>query len=311
MADKMLKKAEEPIVTDPEAVCETAVDGLGAMRAAIADLEEKEAILTEKLCMAKEKGLTEQAENCRSLLQRVVMHRIKKQEELREAEARQLAAELDQLTTELESQFAPEGVAVPEIEDEYDYLAKSKRMCLISKMVRTIGLIACVAGALLYLLFTQPDVLNLPFEWIYLVVVGVAAVAFVVISAIIGGSANKYKALAEQLELERLEAEEALAAQLKAEAISIERLNAASEAYEIEKQLDIKNSKPVNPVVGMINKLPVEVPEKVKNNVHKIVPVAAACTAVVAALAVSSSRKKAAEEKRSAAARRDFFKWLG
>ena len=161
-----------------------------------------------------------------------------------------------------------------------------------------------------YLLLAQVDTLNLPFEWMYLAVVGAAAVVFLVISLIIGAAANKNKQIALMYEEVR-EEEDALAELIEKDAaFTPESLTAATEAYEIEKELELKKANP-EPAKRTLIKLPVAVPEKVKNNVHKIVPVAAICTAVAAVFAVSSARKRAAAEKRSAAARRDFFKWLG
>ena len=91
MADKKLLNAEEA-VAEEEVVFDAAVEELELLRAAIADLEEKEAILTEKLCLAKEKGLTAQADKCRELLQKVIAQKQVKKGELHEAEARKLAA---------------------------------------------------------------------------------------------------------------------------------------------------------------------------------------------------------------------------
>lgn len=308
MADEMMKKVDEALADAAlEDVCEP--DALEPMREAIAGLQEKEAVLTEKLSLAKEKGLAEQADRCRDLLQKVVRQRLKKQEELRVAEARQLAAELDALTEEIGAEIEPASIPVEETE-EYNYLAKSRRLGLISRMVGFIGVFACFVGAFVYLLLAQVDTLNLPFEWLYLAIVGAGALVFLVIALIIGASANSYKKIAEQLEAERAEEDEMIELLAKEEAFTTESLDAATEAYAIEKDLELKKATPENEKRFAI-KLPVEVPEKVKKNVHKIVPVAAVCTAVAAIFAVSSASKKAAAEKRSAAARRDFFKWLG
>lgn len=308
MADEMMKKVDEALVdAASEEVCES--DALESMREAIAGLQEKEAVLTEKLSLAKEKGLSEQADRCRDLLQKVVRQRLKKQEELRVAEARQLAAELDALTEEIGAEIEPAPIPVEETE-EYNYLAKSRRMGLISRMVGFVGVFACFVGAFVYLLLAQVDTLNLPFEWLYLAIVGAGAVVFLVIALIIGAGANNYKKIAEQLEAERAEEDAVIELLAKEEAFTTESLDAATEAYAIEKDLELKKATPETEKRFAI-KLPVEVPEKVKKNVHKIVPIAAVCTAVAAIFAVSSASKKAAAEKRSAAARRDFFKWLG
>ena len=108
MSDIMLQQDNEPVVeeeilldeTEEEAL--TVEDALEDLRAAIADMEEKEAVLTEKLCIAKQKGLTIQAEKCRKLLQRVIAEKRAMKEELQEAEAFQLASEIDEFAAALE-----------------------------------------------------------------------------------------------------------------------------------------------------------------------------------------------------------------
>lgn len=296
MADEMMKKAD---------ACDVPADELVLMRDAVAELQEKETVLCEKLNLAKEKGLTEQADRCRDLLRKVVRQRLKMQEELRIAEARQLAQELDALTEEIGAEFDPAPIPVEETE-EYNYMAKSRRLSFLSKMIGFVGVFACFIGAFVYLLLAQVDTLNLPFEWTGLIVVGIGAVVFFVIALIIGASANKYKLIAEMLEAEREEENAILEAIAKEEAFTAESLDASAEAYALEKNVDSKVA-----AKKFLVKLPVEVPEKVKKNVHKIVPVAAVCTAIAAAFAVSAARKRVAAERHSAAVRRDFFKWLG
>jgi len=309
MADEMMKMVETSADVETEPVCDDAVDTLESLREAIAGLQEKETVLSEKLSLAKEKGLAEQADRCRVLLQKVVRQRLQKQEELRVAEARQLAAELDALTAEIGAEIEPAPVPFEETE-EYNYLAKSRRLGLISRMVGFFGVFGCFLGAFIYLLLTQVDTLNLPFEWGYLVVVGVGAVVFLIVSLIIGTSSNKYRQIAELAEAKRCEEEEMLELLAKEELLNGESLDATTQAYAIEKETEEKKAAP-EPERRTLLKLPVEVPEKVKKNVHKIVPVAAICTAIAATFAVSSARKRVAAERRSAAARRDFFKWLG
>ena len=309
MADEMMKKADASADVEVEIAGETAFDTLEPMREAIAGLQEKETVLCEKLNLAKEKGLAEQAGRCRDLLQKVVRRRLKLQEELRIAEARQLADELDALTEEIGAEIEPAPVPVEETE-EYNYMAKSRRLSFLSKLIGFVGVFSCFVGAFVYLLLAQADTLNLPFDWTNLIVVGAGAVVFLVIALIIGASANKYKLISEMLEAEREEEDEILEAIAKEEAFTTESLDAATVAYEIEKELEIKKATPEAPKRALL-KLPVEVPEKVKKNVHKIVPVAAVCTAIAAAFAVSAARKRAAAERHSAAIRRDFFKWLG
>ncbi len=327
MADIELMEelAEEPIVAEDEMESEQDEE-LEALRASIADLEAKEAILTEKLCLAKEKGLTVQAERCRDLLQKAILQRLRREDELKEAEARKLAAELDALTDAIAEEIDPQPITEEQLACEHNYKAKAKRLSFIAKAIRFVGLFACVVGAIVYLLLTQVETMNLPFEWSYLVIDGVAAVIFLVISLLIASSASNYKRMAEEMEDERYEIERQIAEQAAYEAMAIEHLEAATEAYSAETRQDILNATPEEETVEetveeVVEEAPAkkklgpitlpEIPENVKENVHKFAPLAAACTAAVATAAVISSQKRRSEERRAAATRREFFKWLG
>ncbi|MBR2019635.1 MAG: hypothetical protein IKA05_04480 [Clostridia bacterium] len=307
MADKMLQQAEEPVTNEPELVSVTE-EMLEELRATIAELEEKETLLTEKLCAAKEKGLIQQADRCRALLQKVVIQKRIKKDELQECEARKLADELDALAEELELEFDPDPLE-EEREIGYNYRAKAKRVSLISRLVGFVGIFSCFVGSFIYLLLAQVETLNLPFEWMYLAITGVAAVIFLIVALLIGHSANNYRRLAEEKEEEIRLAEEELARQKQAELLASAHLNAMSEAYSKETEKDFAIAHPKKRLFGSV-KVP-EVPEAVKKNVHKIVPVATVCTAVVAAAALSSAKKRRAAERRSAAVRKEFFNWLG
>lgn len=307
MAEEYLL-SDEPVVEE-EVLPTPTEEMLDAMRAEIADLEEKETVLTEKLCLAKEKGLVAQAEKCRELLQIAILQKMRKTDELREAEARKIAAELDALTAELEQEINPSPVTEEQIEEQYNYMAKSKRLALVSKIVGGIGTCACVVGALVYLILTQVETMNLPFEWLYLIADGAAFVVFTVIALCIGSSAKRCRQIAEELEAEILETERLFEEQKAAEAMMLERLDANAEAYTAETNQAIENAKAPKKTFGSIT-LP-EIPDAVKKNVHKIAPVAAACVTAVAAVAVVSSQKRAAEAKRASATRKEFFKWLG
>ncbi len=299
--------AENPVVTEEE------TDEFADLRASIADLEEKEALLSEKLCLAKEKGLMAQAERCRELLQKAVLQRLRLQDELKEAEAQKLAAELDALTGELGEVLDPAPISEEVIEEEYNHMAKSKRLSLVSRAIGFIGVFASLVGALVYMILTMPETLNLPFDWLCLAIVGVAAVAFIIIAMLIGASANSHRRIAEEMEAERIELEQALAAQAEYEKLALEQLEAATEAYAIETKLDLEKAMPeapAEPEKKPLLNLP-EIPEAVKENVHKIMPVAAACAAAVAAVAIVSAQKRSAEAKRASATRKEFFKWLG
>ena len=80
---------------DEELTVDYSQEAIDEMRASIAALEEKENALNEKLVKAREAGLIEQSARCRALLQRVVALKQRKKDELRVAEARYLADEID------------------------------------------------------------------------------------------------------------------------------------------------------------------------------------------------------------------------
>lgn len=300
MNDALAPEFEEELAVD---YSEEAIE---ALRASIADLEEKENVLTEKLAKAREAGLIEQSARCRALLQRVVALKLRKKDELRVAEARYLADEIDGFAEDMENELEPCPVVDEAVAEGYNHRAKSKRLKLISKILRGITLFAGTVGALAYLLFTQPEIMNLPFEWVYLAIDGVAMLILLIVSAAIGASAKTHARIADEIEADYLIEQELRAEQERNELLSLENLEAAAEAYAIETAGPKvqKTPRKIGPVT-----IP-EVPEKVKKNVHKVVPVAAVATVAVAAACAASAKKKKAEAKRTSAIRRDFFNWL-
>ncbi len=93
---------------------------------------------------------------------------------------------------------------------------KSVRLSLIAKLILNIGLLSCIIGACAYCAICMPEVLNIPFDWRYLVAVGIAALVFVVISAILfscaRAAAEEEKRAAEEARLEAQALEDAAAA---------------------------------------------------------------------------------------------------
>ena len=301
------EKMNDLLLDDVEDVgAEYSAEMIEAMRAEIADLEEKENSLNEKLAKAREAGLIEQSARCRALLQRVVTMKNRQKDELRVAEARFLASELDAFAEDMENELDPHEEIDEEIVETYNHRAKAKRLRLVSKILRGITLFAGLVGALVYSILSQPEVLNIPFEWLYLAIDGVAMVALLIVSACIGNSAKTHEARADEIEDAYLIEQELLAEQEREELLSLETLEAVSEAYAIESAgpKAPKTVRKIGPVT-----IP-EVPEKVKKNANKIIPVAAAATVAVAAACVASSKKKKEEAKRTSAIRRDFFNWL-
>ncbi|MBQ7346442.1 MAG: hypothetical protein IJW55_00640 [Clostridia bacterium] len=298
------------------------------LRADIRLYEEKEKVVTEKLSLAKSKGLSPQVDRCRELLQKLVAEKQKKQAELkvveariREAEAKRFAAEfseeLDTLTEHIEHDVLKlEEEALPEppsFEPVYDHMAKSKRLSVISKAFAFVGIFTGLIGALVYMIMVEFAFFK--FRWIDLAIFGGIAVVMIIVGLFVGGASNKQKRLAEEIAAEiaekqaEYEAELAERARLEAEkkaAWRNENMDAVIEAYKIEKAGDAKRArkKALQSLIPDLSK-----PEELKKNLHKVAPVAAACAAV-AAVAMVSAGKKSAANRKTAALRREFFNWL-
>ena len=316
MSDIMLQQDLEPVVEEEilqdenEEETLTPEEALEELRAAIADIEEKEAVLVEKLCLAKQKGLTVQAEKCRKLLQRVIAEKRAMKEELQEAEAFQLATEIDEFAAAFEEEIFPDPFA----EDEAlakTYRSKSKRLGVVSRVIGFVGVLACLVGTIAYLLLCMPEVMNIPFEWIYPAATGAGIVLFLIISLCIGGRSNKFRRMADEIEEEIAIEREYMREEEENTIFSYSHLNAMTEAGDAEAKKTAEMNAPEKKTILSVvkSKIP-PVPENIKKNAKVIAPVAAACTAAIAIAAISSSQKKAAQAKRVAAVRKEFFKWL-
>lgn len=197
---------------------------------------------------------------------------------------------------------------------------KSKKLRLAAKLISCIGIVACLIGCALYSVFTLPDVLNLPFEWTYIIVDAVCIVVFIAIAIILNLVANSVQRKAEieaaRLEAERLEALAAAEAAAAAAAAEAEAEAAALAAVELEEtKTEIKYPEFIEKLYeklpeearDMVDKAAVVVDKAVvavKDNAKVVVPAAGAC---VAALVL----KKVAKARRHAKNRKKFYKWLG
>lgn len=332
MDEKILQQLEEEIVAEQAPALDEGcvVDDAQLaknLRADIRVLEEKEAILTEKLCLAKDKGLNEQTDKCRVLLQKLVLQKNCKREELkvvearlREAEAKaameRISAEIDELTAQIENEVLPvveeELEEAPVFEAEYDHLAKSKRLSVISKAFAFVGIFTGLIVSLIYSIFAV--LAYVAFEPMAYVAFGVVALVMIVIGLCVGGASNKHKRIAAEIEAElaerraAYEAEVAERERLKAEANAPwrnENVDSVTEAYAIERAGDAKRARKK----ALQKLIPDLENEDLKKTVHKVAPIAAACAAV-AVVAMVSSGKKAKANKKSAELRREFFNWL-
>ena len=305
-------------------------DALDALRASIAELEEKEVILTEKLAKAREAGLMYQSARCRALLQKVVMMKQSKKDELKVAEAQILADELDALANEMENELDPEFVARDEaaVADIASYRMKAKKNKVVAKVLSFVALFACITGAIAYLVLSLPEVMNLPFNWVYLAADAAALVVLLLISASFSSAAKTNAQIADELEEERQKAIDEYNERIRVEMMSLASLEAVAEAYEIEgigapeieeeieeiEEIEGEEKKEAK-YCALIEKIRAKIPadklekvDKVTANVKKsakvIVPVASVC---LAALAISKHN----ESKRRAQNRSKFYEWLG
>ncbi len=295
----------------------------------IAALKEQEAILAERLALAKDRGLDAQASQCRRVLQRIVGKRTQKQEDLKvvlealrrlEAKAflERFSEEVDTLTTQIERDFLdidPEAEAAnaPSFEPDYDYEARAKRLSFISKTFGWVGILAGLVGAVVYLLLSVLEVAT--FSWIGLGIFGGVTAVLVLVGLIFGAAANHQRKvaarvadeLAEQKAAYEAECEERrrLAEEAEKEWI-IANAAAIAEAYSIEAEGDKRRAvkKSLQQLIPDLSD-----PEQIKKTARKLAPIAAVC-AVVTVAAVAAGSKKRAAAKKTAALRREFFKWL-
>lgn len=223
---------------------------------------------------------------------------------------------------------------------------KSVKLRIAAKLILCIGVIACVIGCAAYCVLSLPEVMNLPFSWMYIIVVGAAMVFFILLSIILSAAANAAERRAMKADVEEEVVEEIveetveepkyvcdnecceecafadqcdfLAAEkaAKAEAAEATEEEAAEcEATEEEAPAGVK-------LPAFAQKWHDELPEEARETVDKVVAVAGvaankvkenadkivpAVVAGVAVIAVAKGRKA----RRQAKARRNFFKWLG
>ena len=168
---------------------------------------------------------------------------------------------------------------------------KSVRLRIAAKLVWVFGLLACLIGCCTYAVLCMPEVLNLPFEWMYIAVAGALAVVFIIIALILS-AASKSAAKVEALEARLLE-EAALAA---VEEQEMEILPEEEEAPALPQTVTEK-------VLAKMHLKP-EALTLAKKAATVVVPVVATC--VVAGM-ISKAKKKKKQEK----ARQAFYRWLG
>ncbi len=224
---------------------------------------------------------------------------------------------------------------------------KSVKLRVAAKLILCIGVIACVLGCAAYCVLSLPEVMNLPFSWMYVIIVAAAMVFFIVLSIILNAIANaverKAMRAAEESAVEEIVEEEIveetkyvcdneccnecafadscdyIAAEKAAkEACTCECAEEAAECAEPEAIAEKTDAK----IPAFAQKWHDDLPEETREAVDKVLIAATAVAttvkenadkivpAVVAGAAVIavSKRRKA---RRQAKARKNFYKWLG
>lgn len=222
---------------------------------------------------------------------------------------------------------------------------KSVKLRIAAKLILCLGVLACVIGCAAYCVLSLPEVMNLPFSWMYIIIVGAAMVFFILLSIILSAAANAAERRAMKADVEEVVEEiveepveekkyvcdneccedcafadqcDFLAAEKAAKAEAAEAAEeepTECEAVEEEAPAGVK-------LPAFAQKWHDELPEEARETVDKVVAAAGvaankvkenadkivpAVVASVAVIAVAKGRKA----RRQAQARRNFFKWLG
>ncbi|MBR3895077.1 MAG: hypothetical protein IKJ35_08015 [Clostridia bacterium] len=284
------------------------------LREHILTLEQEAGVVTEKLSIAKERGLTPQANRCRDLLRQLLVERTKKQEELkalelriREADAKAFAAEfseeLDALAEHVEIDVLKMDEELPQpptVIPTYYHHAKSKRLSIISWAIALVGIFSGLIGALIYMLLVEYAFF--PFKWWDLAIFGGIAVVLVIVALFVGGASNRHRRIAQRLSDElkekQAEYEAALASALEERnaAWKNENVDAVLDAYRLEQMGDDARAR--KKAQGRFSV--VSDSEALK----KAAPVAAACAAA-GAVALALWGRKSAQKRKAKKVRKD------
>ncbi|MBQ9131988.1 MAG: hypothetical protein IJX62_05925 [Clostridia bacterium] len=171
---------------------------------------------------------------------------------------------------------------------------KSVRLRIAAKLLWVFGLLACLIGCGVYAILCLPEVLNLPFEPLYLAAAGILAILIWII-AIILSAASKSAARAEEMEARLLE-EAALAA------VEEQEMEIVPEDEEVA--VEVAAPKSLTEKVLAKMHLKPEALTLAKKAAVVVVPVVATCV-------VASAMSKAKKKKQQAKNRQAFYRWLG
>ncbi|MBE6601095.1 MAG: hypothetical protein E7637_01115 [Ruminococcaceae bacterium] len=325
---------ESAAITEPSHALEDDLLLTEVLRTNIRLLENKEKVLTQKLCIAKDKGMHEQADRCRVLLQRVVLQRNRRLAQLKEAEERirkaralafmeRFAKEVDELTGEVEEDLLGADAltgspdTAPLIEEENERRAKSKRLSFIASAFVWVGILSGLIGALVYMLLVEFR--YIVFTWSALSVFGMLMLTMIVIALCFGAASNRQKKYAKELSDQITELRAQYEEECRKRRYLLQKTKMISqlrdadgirEAYEIEKAGDQQREiqKNIREWIPDLSDA-----ERVKKGLLTAASITAACTGVVVALAIRKHKKteqRFAEKEHELEAFRTLFERL-
>lgn len=251
-------------------------------------VEAQEALLLDKIAQSKKLGLLIQAEQLRELLRRCLVNKARLNRTLMDVEIATSTADMDELGEEVEEVLNSElieAALIPNEEEKPASVHKARKRALgyriASRIIGFGGFLACLLGTIAYLVMTQVEVMNLPFEMLYLAVAGAGALFFILIGLILG-----FKAKALEREVAEIEEAKLIRMIEKSEACELAQIEAevvgAAQKAEAKSASVINTKKMKAKVDGLVG--------KVKGNPKKTAKIAAACLTGVAIASVLASK---------------------
>ena len=236
------------IVKENEAVVEATpqTESIEQLKLELELVEAQEALLLEKIAESKKLGLLVQTEQLRELLRRCLATKARINRTIMDIEVVARTIDLNNVASEVDEVLnseAVEAALITEEEERPASLQKARKQALgyriASRIIGYVGVLACLLGSLAYLLLTQVETMNLPFDVLYLAIAGGAALFFLLIAVILGAKARDCKRKVAEIEEARLirlieQSEAAEFAQIEAESIGAAQVvEAESEAAAI------------------------------------------------------------------------------
>ena len=213
------------------------------VRASLEKIEAMKVTVTECIVRAKEKDLRDHTERFRAILRKLITVEKALKETQDKKTTAKVAFELDRLEQDCNVEIDEcETVAMEGSVDSKNEVLVT-RLRIASFLVGGGGVLACLLGCILYLIFTQETVLNLPFEWVWLIINALGAIAFVFVGFCLYKRSLFYVELMEQEAYDRMKEEEAQADYLAWEVTNIEAL---AYSMEMDHEREMKALAPVD-----------------------------------------------------------------